>query len=148
MAIEETRVLPSPLLEGSLAAYLKKVDPLLGGLPDPGTYAGIDTSTYAPQVAPQHALQTGAVTAAGGLGSLVGTGAGGPGVAGSIADYTSPYQSQVMEAQMAEFDRQAGIQRQGISDQAAQAGAYGGGRHGVQMAEYAKGSDMLSLIHI
>ena len=30
MAIEETRVLPSPLLEGSLAAFLKKVDPLLG----------------------------------------------------------------------------------------------------------------------
>jgi len=140
--VEETRVLPSPMLEGSLTAYLKRIDPLLGGLPDPGTYAGIDTSTYAPQVAGQHALQTGAVSAAGGLGSLVGTGAGGPGVAGSIADYTSPYQNQVMEAQMAEFDRQAGIQRQGIGDAAAKAGAFGGGRHGVEMAEYTKGSDM------
>ena len=47
-----------------------------------------------------------------------------------------------MEAQMPEFDRQAGIGRQGIGDAAAKAGAYGGGRHGVQMAEYAKGSDM------
>ena len=38
--------------------------------------------------------------------------------------------------------RQAAIQRQGIGDQALGVGAYGGGRHGIQMAEYAKGSDM------
>jgi hypothetical protein len=54
----------------------------------------------------------------------------------------SPYQQQVIDAQMAEFDRQAAIQRQGIGDQALGVGAYGGGRHGIQMAEYAKGSDM------
>ena len=34
------------------------------------------------------------------------------------------------------------INRQGIQDSAIQAGAFGGGRHGVQLAEYAKGSDM------
>ena len=147
MAVEQTQVLPSPILEGSLTNFLKWIDPLTkGAVPvdaqGKSTYTGIDTSTYAPQVAGQHALQTGAVTAAGGLGSLVGTGAGGPGVAGSIESYMSPYQDQVMEAQMAEFDRQAGIGRQGIGDAAARAGAFGGGRHGVQMAEYQKGSDM------
>ena len=157
MAIEETRVLPSPILEGSLTSFTDFLTKLQGGaLPasrmkdftDPTTgktrkvFEGIDTSTYAPQVAGQHDLQTGAVTAAEGLGSLVGTGVGGRDVAGSIASYMSPYQDQVMEAQMAEFDRQAGIGRQGIGDAAAQAGAYGGGRHGVQMAEYQKGSDM------
>jgi hypothetical protein len=132
---------PSPILEGSLTAFLKHLDKLQTGAV-PTDYAGIDTTAYDPQVAAQHALQTGAVSDAAGLASLVGTGAGGPGVEGSIASYMSPYQQQVIDAQMAEFDRQAGIQRQGISDQAAQAGAYGGGRHGVQMAEYAKGSDM------
>ena len=147
MAIEQTQVLPSPILEGSLTNFLKWIDPLTkGAVPvdaqGKSTYTGIDTSTYAPQVAAQHALQTGAVSDAAGLASLVGTGAGGPGVAGSIESYMSPYQSQVMEAQMAEFDRQAGIGRQGIGDAAARAGAFGGGRHGVQMAEYAKGSDM------
>jgi hypothetical protein len=50
----------------------------------------------------------------------------------------SPYQQQVMDAQLAEFDRQAGIGRQGIGDAAARVGAFGGGRHGVQMAEYQK----------
>ena len=138
MAVEQSQVLPSPVLEGSLTSFLKKLDPLTGGTPT--TYTGIDTSAYAPQVAAQHALQTGAVSDAAGLASLVGPG-GGTG-AGSIASYMSPYQQQVMDAQMAEFDRQAGIQRQGIGDQALGVGAYGGGRHGVQMAEYAKGSDM------
>ena len=138
MAVEQSQVLPSPVLEGSLTSFLKKLDPLTGGTPT--TYTGIDTSAYAPQVAAQHALQTGAVSDAAGLASLVGPGAGTG--AGSIASYMSPYQQQVIDAQMAEFDRQAGIQRQGIGDQALGVGAYGGGRHGIQMAEYAKGSDM------
>ena len=138
MAVEQSQVLPSPVLEGSLTSFLKKLDPLTGGTPT--SYTGIDTSAYAPQVAAQHALQTGAVSDASGLASLVGPG-GGTG-AGSIASYMSPYQQQVMDAQMSEFDRQAGIQRQGIGDQALGVGAYGGGRHGVQMAEYQKGSDM------
>ena len=138
MAVEQSQVLPSPVLEGSLTSFLKKLDPLTGGTPT--TYTGIDTSAYAPQVAAQHALQTGAVSDAAGLASLVGPGAGTG--AGSIASYMSPYQQQVIDAQMAEFDRQAGIQRQGIGDQALGVGAYGGGRHGVQMAEFAKGSDM------
>ena len=138
MAVEQSQVLPSPVLEGSLTSFLKKLDPLTGGTPT--SYTGIDTSAYAPQVAAQHALQTGAVSDAAGLASLVGPGAGTG--AGSIASYMSPYQQQVIDAQMAEFDRQAAIQRQGIGDQALGVGAYGGGRHGIQMAEYAKGSDM------
>ncbi len=145
MAVEQTQVLPSPILEGSLTNFLKWIDPLTkGAVPvdaqGKSTYTGIDTSAYAPQVAAQHALQTGAVADAAGLASLVGPGAGTG--AGSIASYMSPYQQQVMDAQLAEFDRQAGIGRQGIGDAAARVGAFGGGRHGVQMAEYAKGSDM------
>jgi len=130
---------PSPILEGSLTSFLKHLDKLQAGAV-PTSFAGIDTSKYAPKVAAQDALQTGAATAAAGLGSLVGPGAGtGP---GSISEYMSPYQQQVIDAQMQEFDRQAAINRQGIQDSAVQAGAFGGGRHGVQLAEYAKGSDM------
>ena len=53
----------------------------------------------------------------------------------------SPYQSQVMDASLAEFDRQAAMRQQGISDQAVSLGGYGGGREGVQLAEYQAGSD-------
>ena len=148
---------PSPILESSLSSFVDWLTKLQGGAlpasrmethPTSGkqVFKGIDTSTYAPQVAKQHDLQTGAVDAAAGLASLVGPGAGtGP---GSISEYMSPYQQQVIDAQMQEFDRQAAINRQGIQDSAVQAGAYGGGRHGVQLAEYAKGSDMnRALLH-
>ena len=43
----------------------------------------------------------------------------------------SPYQQQVIDATMTSFDKQAAQRRRGISDQALQAGAYGGSRMGV-----------------
>ena len=55
--------------------------------------------------------------------------------AGSVADFMSPYQSQVIQTSLDEFDRQAQIQQQNIRDQAVASGAYGGGREGVQLAE-------------
>ena len=132
MAVTETRQLVNPTLEASLTNFLKKVDPLVG--------QQINTSSYAPQVASQNALQTGAVSAAGGLGSLVGTGAGTG--EGSIASYMSPYQQQVMDASLSEFDRNAAIQQNKISDNAISMGAFGGGREGVQRAEMMRGSNM------
>ena len=56
--------------------------------------------------------------------------------------FMSPYQSQVMDASLAEFDRNKAIQEQGLRDQAVASGAFGGGREGVAMAEYDKSSDM------
>ena len=70
---------------------------------------------------------------------LTGTGAGTG--AGSIASYMSPYQSQVIDTSLAEFDRQAQMRQQGISDAAVQVGGYGGGREGVMQAEYQTQSD-------
>jgi hypothetical protein len=48
----------------------------------------------------------------------------------------SPFQQQVIDTTLQDFDRQAAMGRQGIRDQAATAGAFGGGREGVQMAEF------------
>ena len=56
-------------------------------------------------------------------------------------DFMSPYQSQVIDTTLADFDRQAQIQQQQISDQAVASGAFGGGREGVAQAEYMAGSD-------
>ena len=69
------------------------------------------------------------------------TGAGTGTGAGSVQEFMSPYQQQVIDTSLAEFDRQAGAQRQGIRDQAVAAGAFGGGREGVQLAEFQAGSD-------
>ena len=60
----------------------------------------------------------------------------------AFQQFMSPYQSQVMEASLAEFDRNSQMQQQQISDQAVASGAFGGGREGVMQAEYQAGSDM------
>ena len=134
MAVTETRQLVNPTLEGSLTAFLKKLDPLGG--------QQINTAAYAPKVAAQNALQTAPATAAAGLGALTGTGAGGADVAGSIASYMSPYQQQVIDASLAEFDRNAAIDQNALRDSAISRGAYGGGREGVMQAEAMRGNQM------
>ena len=134
MAVTETRQLVNPTLEGSLTAFLKKLDPLGG--------QAINTASYAPQVAARNTLQTGAETAAAGLGALTGTGAGAADQVGSIASYMSPYQQQVIDASLAEFDRNAAIQQAGLRDAAISRGAYGGGREGVMQAEAMRNNQM------
>ena len=52
----------------------------------------------------------------------------------------SPYQSQVIDASLAEFDRNTQIQQQQIRDQQAALGALGSGRAGVQLAEFGTGA--------
>ena len=130
---------PSPVIEGSLSNFLPFIDMLSKGAVD-SSFSGINTANYDPKVAAQNALQTQAVTAAGGLGSLTGTGAGTG--QGSIASYMSPYQQQVIDASLSEFDRNAAIQNTGARDQAIQSGAYGGAREGVMQAEMMRGNNM------
>jgi len=56
-------------------------------------------------------------------------------------DFMSPYQKEIIDTTMSEYDIQAGRGRQAISDQAYNVGAFGGGRHGIQAAEYQSSSD-------
>ena len=55
--------------------------------------------------------------------------------------YMSPFQQDVIDTTLAEFDRQAAAGLPALSAQAIQAGAFGGGREGVQRAEYQSASD-------
>ena len=57
-----------------------------------------------------------------------------------IKDFMSPYQSQVIEATLGEFDRNKQIQEQSIRDQQTALGALGSGRAGVQLAEFGTGA--------
>ena len=105
-----------------------------------GAYApyltGAATAGAAPGAAPMGLEAYGTLgTAAGLTGTGAGTGTG------SIASYMSPYQTQVIDTTLAEFDRQAAARQQSISDAAVQMGGYGGGRHGVAEAEYQTQSD-------
>ena len=55
--------------------------------------------------------------------------------------YMSPYQKDVIDTTLQEFDRQAQRGITSIADQAIASGAFGGGREGVQRAEYMASSD-------
>ena len=113
----------------------------------------------APQVAGQDALQTQAQNlATQGVGSFApflqqaqtagtaaGTALGGVGLGATafqqgVQDFMSPYQSQVIDATLSEFDRNTQIQQQQIRDQQAALGALGSGRAGVQLAEFGTGA--------
>ena len=144
MSTTTTITKPAPIIEGSLTAFLKSIDKLGAGAV-PANFTGIDTSVYAPTVEQQTTLQTEAAKRAAGLTNLLGTGLDtsgqvGPPTAGSIASYMSPYQQQVVDATLAEFDRNQAIQQTALRDQAIRAGAYGGGREGVMAAEAARGA--------
>jgi hypothetical protein len=70
------------------------------------------------------------------------TGAGAGTGAGSVQEFMSPYQSQVIDETLAEFDRQSSTiyRNNRIRDQAVASGAFGGGREGVQLAEFGTGA--------
>ena len=140
MAIQQTQVLPAPFIEALGQTYGEELTSAIGGLKD------LDVSQiYGPQfVAPQSELQTQAQDLAGGLGAYqpylqAAAAATGP---DAYKQYMSPYQQDVINTTLGQFDIQA---QKGIAPLAAQAigaGAYGGGREGVQRAEYQTQSDL------
>ena len=133
MAETTTITRPSPIIEGSLTAFLKSLDKLGAGAV-PADFKGIDTSAYDPKVAAQDALQKKAVADAAGLDALVGPDAYKP--------FMSPYQQEVIDTTLAEFDRQQTIADTALRDRAIQAGAFGGAREGVLAAEAGRGAAM------
>ncbi len=162
MAVQETRQLPAPFIESLGKDYGKGLTDL--------TKTPLQTGQFAPKVAPQHQLQTDAVSLAQqglggyepyitGQGAYAGlptdmmgaqdygaaaaglTGTGAGTGAGSIQSYMSPYQQSVIDATLDEYDIQAQKGQQGIMDAASRIGALGAGRTGVQLGEYQAASD-------
>ena len=152
MAVQTTRALPAQFIEDLGQDYGKQLAAL--------TQLPVSTGMFAPQVAAQDPYQaaayaqatdpttglgayqpflTKAGTAADAATGLTGTGAG-TGV-GSISTYMSPYQSDVIQKTLDEFDIQAGKGRTALGTAAIGVGGYGGGRHGVAEAEYQAASD-------
>jgi hypothetical protein len=54
----------------------------------------------------------------------------------------SPYQQEVIDTTLAEFDRQQAIQQTGLRDAATKSTSLNGAREGIQAAEAARGSEM------
>jgi len=79
---------------------------------------------------------TGAGTALGTAGAtLGGVPLGAQAFQQDVSQFMSPYQSQVIDATLSEFDRNTAMQQQQIRDQQTALGALGSGRAGVQLAQ-------------
>ena len=65
----------------------------------------------------------------------------GPMTAQQRTDYMSPYQADVIDKALADYDIQAQKSRLGLGAQAVAGGAFGSGRHGIAEAEYQSASD-------
>ena len=157
MAITETRSLPPKFVEDLGRDYATQ----LTGL----TSQPLDTTKFQPMVAAQDQATKDAYTAATqGIGSYApylqaagqfqtgtGTFAGTPTNMMGAQDlvgpdaykqFMSPYQQDVIDATLSEYDKQAQAGITNIGLKAAQSGNLGGGREGVMRAQYQNQSDM------
>jgi Arc/MetJ-type ribon-helix-helix transcriptional regulator len=150
------------------APYLEAAGQTIMDLTTKLTGQPVDTSKFAPQIAGQNALTQQAQQQAatqGGLGTLTFdpttgavTGAGaGTGIAGyqpfldqaaaysgpqAYQQFMSPYQQDVIDTTLSQYDIQAQKGMQPLAANQVNAGAFGQGRGQVQQAEYQSQSDM------
>ena len=154
MAVTQTQALPPQYVEDLQKDYGKQVTAL--------TAAPLATDKFAPQVAGQDQAQQDAYTMATTQGQGIGAfqpyitqagaydtaAAGALGTAGGLSGaqayqgFMSPYQQDVIDATLSEYDSQAAQGLAGIGQQAAMSGNLGGGREGVMRSQYQNKSDM------
>ena len=158
MALETQQNLPQQYVTDLGVDYGKQ----LAGL----TSIPLDTDRLAPQVAAQDAAQTQAYNLAGsGVGSYApyltqagaydtaaannltqagayNTAAGGFSGPNAYQQFQSPYQQDIINATLGEYDTQSAKGLAGIGQTAAMSGNLGGGREGVMRSEYQNKSDL------
>ena len=137
--VQTVQQLPAPFIEAAGKTYLEQLQSAIGGL------KGADLSqVMGPQfVAPTSAITQEAQALRGGLGSFAPFLQTAAATTGPTAyqQFMSPYQQDVIDTTLREFDVQA---QKGIPSIAAQAvgrGVLGGGREGVVRSEYQTASD-------
>ena len=138
--VQQTQVLPAPFIQAAAEQYLPQLASAVGGI------KGLDVSKLVgPQfVAGPSQLQQQAEQLATGLGGYqpylqAAQASTGP---QAYQAYMSPYQQSVMEETLKQYDIQAAKGLPALAAQAVGQGAFGGGREGVQRAEYQTQSDL------
>ena len=140
MAVQETRILPPAFIEAAGKTYLGDLSTAVG------QFKGADLSKVygAQNVAGLDPLQQEAIKKLqSGIGSYepyiqaAGAATGPTG----YQQFMSPYQRDVIDATLGEYDLQAQKGLGAIADSAIASGAFGGGRQGIAEGEYRSNSD-------
>ena len=145
--VVQQQILPAPFIEAAAKPYLQELTTAVGGL----KAADLSKSLGSQFIAGQDPLQAQAQTLA-----TQGIGAYQPflqgaqqaqttaaGLTGPTAyqQFMSPYQQDIIDTTLAEFDVQSAKGIPGIAAQAVSKGVLGGGREGVMRSEYQASSD-------
>ena len=144
--VSTVQQLPAPFIEAAGKTYLEQLQSAIGGL------KGADLSKVMGSqfVAPTSAITQEAQALRGGLGTFapfLQTAATQAGQAGQFTgptayqQFMSPYQQDVIDTTLAQFDVQAQKGLPSIAAQAVSKGVLGGGREGVVRSEYQTASD-------
>ena len=137
--VTESRILPPEFIEAAGKTYLDDLSKAVGG------FKAADLSkTMGPQfVAGMDPLQTQAqqlaVSGIGGYQPFLQSAAASAGPT-AYQQFMSPYQQDVIDTTLREFDIQTQKGLPALAAQAIGSGAFGGGREGVQRAEYLSGA--------
>ena len=140
MAVQQTQALPPQ--------YVEDLQKDLGTQLTALTAAPLKTDAFAPQVAGLDKAQQDAykmaTTQGQGIGAFQNYITDAESYSGPQAyqSFMSPYQQDVINATLAEYDQQAAQGLAGIGQQAAMSGNLGGGREGVMRSQYQNKSDM------
>ena len=137
--VQTVRQAPAEFIEAAGKTYLDDLTKAIGGFKEQDL-SQIMGSQF---VAGPGALTTQAEGLASGLGGYEPYLQSAQALRGPTAyqAYMSPYQQDIIDTTLAEYDLQAQKGLPGLANQAIQAGAFGGGREGVQRAEYQAASD-------
>jgi hypothetical protein len=130
---------PPEFIEAAAKPYLTELQQAVGDFKQQDL-----SQIMGPQfVAGLSPLQQQAISQAGGLGAYEPYLQTAAGLSGPTAyqQFMSPYQQDVIDTTLAEYDVQAAKGLPQLAAQAIGAGAFGGGREGVQRAEYQQASD-------
>ena len=140
MAVQQSQALPPQYVEDLQKDYGTQLTAT--------TAAPLNTGLFAPKVAGLDKAQQDAYAMATKPGEGIGafqdyiTAAESYSGPQGYKGFMSPYQQDVINATLAEYDKQAGAGLQGIADMATRSGNLGGGREGVMRAQYQNKSDM------
>ena len=137
--VSQVQSLPAPFIEAAGKTYLADLQSAIGGLKTADL-----TKTMGRQfVAPTSAITQEAQALRGGLGTFAPFLQTAAATTGPTAyqQFLSPFQKDVIDTTLKEFDVQAAKGIPAIAAQAISQGAFGGGREGVARAEYQQASD-------
>ena len=140
MAVQQTQALPPQYVEDLQKDFGTQLTAM--------TATPLNTGLFAPKVAGQDQAQADAYTMATTQGQGIGafspyiTQAGAYSGPTGYQSFMSPYQQDVIDATLQEYDTQAAQGLQGIADMATRSGNLGGGREGVMRSQYQNKSDL------